>query len=363
MAETADLLGETREVLYGDIKEGEVTLEGLFSYVKTMLPSINDRIDGMSKTINEKLQKVEEAVQKIDGLCSAVALLQTKVNSIETDMTNLNTQCADFDKNLQGLSNIFDDCQTKLQGTEQELAKMKTALTKCSEDYANAKMQMIQTEANLKRFFDQKSESLKKENEELKDHVLDMRCRSMKYNLIFTGIKEHRNENTEQVLRMFLSEELGLEEWFEFGNVHRFGRHNRNRQRPIVAKFLYQWQLDLVLDSARFLRGRQYGINRQFPQEIEQARRSLYPVMKQMRSEGKQVKLVRDMLFVDGELYEPNGASGIHDSPQAHASTRDEHLAAWGIRTPSHGESFLRTPTHRPNKRQRYGSTPENTSR
>ena len=197
--------------------------------------------------------------------------------------------------------------------------------------------------------FDQKSESLKKENEELKDHVLDMRCRSMKYNLIFTGIKEHRNENTEEVLRMFLSEELGLEEWFEFGNI--------------VAKFLYNWQLDLVLDSARFLRGRQYGINRQFPQEIEQARRSLYPVMKQMRSEGKQVKLVRDMLFVDGELYEPNDASGIHDSPQAHASTRDEHLAAWGIRTPSHGESFLRTPTHRPNKRQRYGSTPENTSR
>ena len=274
-------------------------------------------------------------------------------------MTNVNTRCADFEKNLQGLSDIFDGCKTQLQNTEQELANMKTKLTKCGEDYANAKAQMIQTETNLKRIFEQKSKEVIKENEELKDSVLDLKCRSMKYNLVFTGIKEHRNEDTEQVLRHFLSMELGLDEWFEFSNVHRFGRHQRNKQRPIVARFIYQWQLSLVLDSARFLRGKAYGINQQFPQEIEQARRSLYPIMKQMRSEGKQVKLVRDMLFVDGELYNPHDVSDVSDSPQRHSSHTDAHLAAWGLSRSPREEFTLRTPTHRPNKRQRYGSTPD----
>ena len=96
-----------------------------------------------------------------------------------------------------------------------------------------------------------------------------------------------------------------------------------------------------LLDSARFLRGKAYGINQQFPQEIEQARRSLYPIMKQMRSEGKQVKLVRDMLFVDGELYNPHDISDVSDYPQSHSSHTDAHLAAWGLsRSPERNSHF-----------------------
>ena len=119
---------------------------------------------------------------------------------------------------------------------------MKTKLIKCGDDYANAKAQMIQTETNLKGVFDQKSKEVIRENKELKDSVLYLKCSSIKYNLVFTGIKEHRNEDTEQVLRQFLSVELGLDEWFEFSNVHRFGRYYRNKQRPVVARFIYHRQ-------------------------------------------------------------------------------------------------------------------------
>jgi hypothetical protein len=35
----------------------------------------------------------------------------------------------------------------------------------------------------------------------------------MKYNLVFTGLKETPHENTEEKLRGFLGQELGIEHW------------------------------------------------------------------------------------------------------------------------------------------------------
>ena len=72
------------------------------------------------------------------------------------------------------------------------------------------------------------------------------------------------------------------------------------------CEVLYQRDLDLVLRNARKLRGKPYYINRQFPDEIEQARRSLYPIMKEFRNKGDHVKMVRDTLYVNGEPYEPD---------------------------------------------------------
>ena len=56
----------------------------------------------------------------------------------------------------------------------------------------------------------------------MKESLLDLKCRSMKYNLVFTGLKVTPYENTEEKIRGFLGQELGIEHWIEFGNVHRF---------------------------------------------------------------------------------------------------------------------------------------------
>ena len=52
------------------------------------------------------------------------------------------------------------------------------------------------------------------ENNELRDDILDMRCHSMKYNLIFSGIPEPSNikeENTEEVVKTFIGRELEID--------------------------------------------------------------------------------------------------------------------------------------------------------
>ena len=90
----------------------------------------------------------------------------------------------------------------------------------------------------------------------------------------------------------------------EFGSVHRFGKRGANGARPIVARFIYRRDLELVLKNGYRLRNTPYGVNEQFPAEIENRRRRLYPIMKQARLENKQVRLenkkvtlVRDNFF------------------------------------------------------------------
>ena len=92
--------------------------------------------------------------------------------------------------------------------------------------------------------------------------------------------------------------------WTGLGNLHRFGRYVRGRCRPIVARFLYQEDLDLVLDRAKWLHGSIFSIQRQYPTAMEERRKELIPIMRQLRMEGAVTKLVRDKLFVNGVLYD-----------------------------------------------------------
>ncbi|CAC5380434.1 unnamed protein product [Mytilus coruscus] len=59
-----------------------------------------------------------------------------------------------------------------------------------------------------------------------------------------------------------------------------------------------------VLDNAYRLRNTRCGITQQFPKEIEDRRRKLYPVMKEAKLNRRTVTLVRDRLFRDNELYQ-----------------------------------------------------------
>ena len=72
----------------------------------------------------------------------------------------------------------------------------------------------------------------------LSNRVVDLTARGMANNLIFTGIKEERNENCEQVLLDFLSKKL--EYVIDANNilaVHRLGKSRNGIYRPLIAKF------------------------------------------------------------------------------------------------------------------------------
>lgn len=128
---------------------------------------------------------------------------------------------------------------------------------------------------------------------DLKDTVLDLKCRSTKNNLIFTGlVGETNSEDTEKKLRDFLYYEVEIEKNIEFNNVHLFGRFVRGKDRPIVARLLYHADVIHIIKNSYKLQRTPYGIHEQFPKEIEDKRRLLYPIQKRFRKIGTQFVMI-----------------------------------------------------------------------
>ncbi|KAF7649679.1 hypothetical protein LDENG_00137740 [Lucifuga dentata] len=95
-----------------------------------------------------------------------------------------------------------------------------------------------------------------------------------------------------------------------FRCVHRLGSPKSKRPRPIIAKLEHYKHKDIIKSKARELKGSNFGINDQFPKEINDRRKILYLIMKQHRQNNKHSYMVVDKLYVDGQLYRnPHGFS------------------------------------------------------
>lgn len=146
-----------------------------------------------------------------------------------------------------------------------------------------------------------------REIEEIKLTNIDLKMTSMRDNLTIWGVEEKLSEDpraTEAVLKAELEAGLGLAESavrdLKIEKCYRQGRGRRNR--PIVVQFNSYKDKEFVLEAARKQgRGSKLSINEQFPQEVEQERKRLYPVMKKEREEGHNAKLIRAKLIVDGK--------------------------------------------------------------
>ena len=181
---------------------------------------------------------------------------------------------------------------------------------------------------------------------ELQTKQLDARCRSMKYNLLFHGVAEADEgvvEDSEAVLTDFIKTNLSIEEslrWLTCTGLARGTTHTESRvdRGPIIGKFLHYKDLTNVKRSAKLLKGTNYGISEQYPPEIEEVRRKLFAIAKAERAEGRKAYVVKDKLYVDKELIDPD---------KYVFKPRPEVRTPVGPRPPPR------------NKRPRVGSTPD----
>ncbi|XP_072573290.1 uncharacterized protein [Paramormyrops kingsleyae] len=138
------------------------------------------------------------------------------------------------------------------------------------------------------------------ENKKIKEAVLDLQARSMRDNLVFAGIPEAADENPETTVKNFIHKQLKLPAEttsnITFHRVHRLGgkRPDGHRPRPIVAKFEHFKQKELVKSRGRELKGTNFSVNDQFPKEILERRRVLFPVRKRLIDGGSRAVITVD---------------------------------------------------------------------
>ncbi|KAK3106901.1 hypothetical protein FSP39_002444 [Pinctada imbricata] len=107
----------------------------------------------------------------------------------------------------------------------------------------------------------------------------------MRENLLFFGIPEEEEEYCDVVLTDYLTDTMKICTDISFERIHRVGRKHSprdgQRPRPIVAKFSFFKDREFVRRHAPWtLKGSNYWVQEQFPVEIEQRRKALYPIMK-----------------------------------------------------------------------------------
>jgi archaellum component FlaC len=280
--------------------------------------------------MNSKIDSVLEKLSKLD-------IVEKKLNEITADVAHLGKKVNDLEQNSKEYEKSIDYLHKEVEDVRRENVDSRSLKSEL-----NRHTKMIES-------MSRGIESLRRDGKMLHNDVTDLRWRSMKSNLVFTGLGgEVRGENTQQKLKAFLYQELGIQQEIDFANVHRFGKHKDGRHRPIVARFIYNKDRTMIMERAYMLKGKPYGIQEQLPNEMEERRRELYPLMKQMRQEGRRVKLVRDKLIVDGRLYsaDDDNADNIdYDRDQIGEMRNTENHVLDSSRNPeSRGEEHMEIP-------------------
>lgn len=235
-------------------------------------------VEKLMGTVLETNQKLDFVLNKLDELSnikSVTEKLTVQVSNLEKRVGVLESTSNDHTESLDFLSHKVD-----------EFGKEKTSVNSGAERELMRQEKMIE---NLHKSID----DLRRSREGLQEKVSELQWRSMKNNLVFTGLgNETRDEDTEAKLRDFLRIELNISHHIEFGSVHRFGKYRNDGRRPIVARFIYAQDRTMVKDRGYMLKNKPYGIQEQLPADMSERRRHLLPVMHRLRAEGKRVKLV-----------------------------------------------------------------------
>lgn len=134
---------------------------------------------------------------------------------------------------------------------------------------------------------------------------LDLESRSRRNNLIFNGFQEEKFENCHDKIRnLFNKLEIGGDVVLD--RAHRLGMFKRGAARSIIVAFRDYTDLEATLSNAYKLKDTTYSINRDFPREIAQARKSIWGQYKDLKRQYPEnririvypAKLIKDGITV-----------------------------------------------------------------
>ena len=157
-------------------------------------------------------------------------------------------------------------------------------------------------------------ERINKELKELQRRHIKLECHSRRGNLKFFGVSEREresNSDTEKILREFMCRKLKIPpkdvEEIIFDRVHRISTRTRDGQnsgpRPIIVKLSAYQDKNFIKSFIKNLpKGTNIGISDDFPKEVDEIRRKLYPVLKAAKREKKEAYFKVEKILINGSL-------------------------------------------------------------
>lgn len=295
------------------------SLDVRLGHIEKELVNQNTKWQNVDMTLqnqNARMLNIEQQVTEINRMKQNMANLQISVDATDKEVRSIALKVQEYDTSIDTYSSMCDDVQSNLRYSKEEI------------DHLYNKVEKLESEQKELKETVQKSENT----------IIDLQCRSMRDNLIFTGITEPDSiegsfEDTEDTLCDFLKREMKIETPISFHRVHRINSSERNDSpRPIVAKFEHFKDRELVRTAApKTLKDKPYGVREQFPKVIEERRKNLYPVMKQARrNKENKVRLVRDKLYINNVEYKQNHERSAQRNANPHTFVRRSNFRSRG---------------------------------
>ena len=154
--------------------------------------------------------------------------------------------------------------------------------------------------------------ALKSENKSLLNRLIQQDSYTRRSNLIFYGVKQVPDEVCGDVIKSIIRRHLGIEnvESMRFERCHRLPVPVD--PKPIIVRFNWFEDRSNVWKCRMKLRGSNISLREDFPSEIVERRKTLYPVFKKAKELNKNAYMVADKLHIDGTVYTE---SNLHTLP------------------------------------------------
>ena len=188
----------------------------------------------------EDMEYVKEKLKGMDKIEKTVNMINAKVSDLETKMKDMDTRLITNEKACEFVAKEHEQSKTEMKAAKGDMKNIK-----------------------------QTCEKLEREANSMKEKMVDLESRSMRENLMFYGIAEQgKDEDCEQLVKNVCKESLKIAtaDSLLFDRAHRVGTKSGSKVRPIVVKFHYYHERELVrkrsFDYGEALKGQNLGIGR-----------------------------------------------------------------------------------------------------
>ena len=213
---------------------------------------------------------------------------------------------------VKELINDSKDLRSSLECTQGELRTRSEELLELKEEVARSQMENSHLNSQLTQ--------LRRAHQDLEDRVIKQETYSRRENVLVHGIAETTNTTDVEmcgqiVAKLFVDMKVGP---FNLSRCHRLGQRKwqtatnpHPRPRPIIIRFSQYSDKAAVMKSSHLLNAKQIYFSDDYPQEIQERRLKLKPVLKLAKKVDTNAKLVYDKIVFQKKLYSVDNIQSI----------------------------------------------------
>ncbi|CAG9818127.1 unnamed protein product [Phaedon cochleariae] len=161
--------------------------------------------------------------------------------------------------------------------------------------------------AKAKNFKYRENAELKENVSLLNERILINERKQKKYNLIVYGVKEEANdlEDIQNFIKI-INDRCGVEcRFHDFRDWYRIGKitGDQAKPRPIVVECLHYKLIGAIFEKNSILKGSGISVSRDYIKEDYEARKILYPHLREAKLKNADAKIKNNKLIVNGVTY------------------------------------------------------------